>query len=152
MKILILIFFFEMKKSKITRGHNFTLVKKQSRWDVSLHGYLLKAYCLGGDFLLTKTLQLNKSQFNVTASGKCNNKTNLHTDTFNYCQALIHFGWTYRHFNIHFVNSRCAIVTTSERKHNVHSDNKPFAHSTINVVSPCSTCESTTRPYYIHYS
>ena len=29
-------FFFEMKKRKITRGHNFTLVKKQSRWDVSL--------------------------------------------------------------------------------------------------------------------
>ena len=26
--------FFEIKDSKITRGHNFTLVKKQSRWDV----------------------------------------------------------------------------------------------------------------------
>ena len=25
--------FFEIKKSKITRGHNFTLVKKQSRLD-----------------------------------------------------------------------------------------------------------------------
>ena len=34
MKILILIFFFEIKKSKITRGHNFTLVKKQSRLGV----------------------------------------------------------------------------------------------------------------------
>ena len=34
MKILILTFFFEMKESKITRGHNFTLVKKQSRLDV----------------------------------------------------------------------------------------------------------------------
>ena len=34
MKILILIFFFEIKESKITRGHNFMLVKKQSRWDV----------------------------------------------------------------------------------------------------------------------
>ena len=33
MKILILIFFFEIKESKITRGHNFT-VKKQSRLDV----------------------------------------------------------------------------------------------------------------------
>ena len=31
MKILILIFFFEIKESKITRGHNYTLVKKQSR-------------------------------------------------------------------------------------------------------------------------
>ena len=31
MKILILTFFFEIKESKITRGHNFTLVKKQSR-------------------------------------------------------------------------------------------------------------------------
>ena len=29
MKIFILIFFFEIKKSKITRGHNFTQVKKQ---------------------------------------------------------------------------------------------------------------------------
>ena len=34
MKILILIFFFEINESKITRGHNFTLVKKQSRLDV----------------------------------------------------------------------------------------------------------------------
>ena len=34
MKILILIFFLEIKQSKITRGHNFTLVMKQSRLDV----------------------------------------------------------------------------------------------------------------------
>ena len=34
MKILILIFFFEINESKITRGHNFTLVKKHSRLDV----------------------------------------------------------------------------------------------------------------------
>ena len=34
MKILILIFFFEIKESKISRGHNYTLVKKQSRLDV----------------------------------------------------------------------------------------------------------------------
>ena len=34
MKILILIFFLENKDSKITRGHNFTLVKEQSRLDV----------------------------------------------------------------------------------------------------------------------
>ena len=34
MKILILIFFLEIMQSKITRGHNFTLVKKQSRLDV----------------------------------------------------------------------------------------------------------------------
>ena len=33
MKILILNFFFEIKESKITRGHNYTLVKKQSRFD-----------------------------------------------------------------------------------------------------------------------
>ena len=26
--------FFEIKESKITRGHNFTLMKKQSRFDV----------------------------------------------------------------------------------------------------------------------
>ena len=34
MEILILIFFLEIKESKRTRGHNFTLVKKQSRLDV----------------------------------------------------------------------------------------------------------------------
>ena len=35
MKILILIIIvFEIKESKITRGHNFTLVKKQIRLDV----------------------------------------------------------------------------------------------------------------------
>ena len=34
MKILIVMFCFEIKESKITRGHNFTLVKKQSRLDV----------------------------------------------------------------------------------------------------------------------
>ena len=31
LKILTLIFFFKIRESKITRGHNFTLVKKQSR-------------------------------------------------------------------------------------------------------------------------
>ena len=36
MKILILMFFAKLKKGKITRGHNFTLVKKQSRLDVTL--------------------------------------------------------------------------------------------------------------------
>ena len=34
MKILIVIFFFEIKEGQITRGHNFALVKKQSRLDV----------------------------------------------------------------------------------------------------------------------
>ena len=34
LKILIVIFFLEIKESKITRGHNFTLVKKQSRLDL----------------------------------------------------------------------------------------------------------------------
>ena len=34
MKILVLILFLEIKESKITGGHNFTLVKKQSRLDV----------------------------------------------------------------------------------------------------------------------
>ena len=29
--------FFEIKESKITRGHNYTLVKKQSRLDVSIY-------------------------------------------------------------------------------------------------------------------
>ena len=34
MNILNLIFFLEITESKITRGHNYTLVKKQSSWDV----------------------------------------------------------------------------------------------------------------------
>ena len=34
MKILILIFFFEIEESKTIRVHNLTLVKKQSRLDV----------------------------------------------------------------------------------------------------------------------
>ena len=39
MKILILIFFLEMKESKITRGHNYTLVKKQIRLDVRKYSF-----------------------------------------------------------------------------------------------------------------
>ena len=39
MKILILIFFLEIKESKITRGHNYTLVKKQSRLDVRKYSF-----------------------------------------------------------------------------------------------------------------
>ena len=31
--------FFEIKKSKITRGHNFTLVKKHSRLDVRKYSF-----------------------------------------------------------------------------------------------------------------
>ena len=39
MKILIIIFFSEFKESKITRGHNYTLVKKQSRLDVRKYSF-----------------------------------------------------------------------------------------------------------------
>ena len=40
MKILILIFFsLEIKESKITRGHNYTLVKKLSRLDVREYSF-----------------------------------------------------------------------------------------------------------------
>ena len=31
--------FFEIKESKITRGHNYTLVKKQSRFDVRKYSF-----------------------------------------------------------------------------------------------------------------
>ena len=41
MNILILKFFFEIKESKITRWHNFTLVKKQRRWDVRKFSFSL---------------------------------------------------------------------------------------------------------------
>ena len=56
MKILILIFFFEIKESKITRGHSFTLVKKQNRLDVRKFSFSqrsinvwnkLSTYCVG---------------------------------------------------------------------------------------------------------
>ena len=39
MKILILIFFFKIKESKITRWHNYTLVKKQRRLDVRTYTF-----------------------------------------------------------------------------------------------------------------
>ena len=39
MKILILIFVFEIKESQITRGHNYELVKKQSRLDVRKYSF-----------------------------------------------------------------------------------------------------------------
>ena len=35
-------FFFEIKESKITRGHNYTLVKKQSRLDVRKYAFTKK--------------------------------------------------------------------------------------------------------------
>ena len=38
-KILIIIFVFEIKESKITRGHNYTLVKNQSRLDVRKYSF-----------------------------------------------------------------------------------------------------------------
>ena len=43
MEILILIFVFEIKESKKTRGHNFTLVKKQSRLDVKKFSFSQRA-------------------------------------------------------------------------------------------------------------
>ena len=41
MKILIIIIFFEIKESKVTiyRGHNYPLVKKQSRLDVRKYSF-----------------------------------------------------------------------------------------------------------------
>ena len=39
MKMLIIIFFFEIKESKINRGHNYTLVKKHSRLDVRMYSF-----------------------------------------------------------------------------------------------------------------
>ena len=48
MKILILIFFFEIKESKITRGHNYTLVKKQSRLDVRKYSFSLVLFSTYG--------------------------------------------------------------------------------------------------------
>ena len=39
MKLLIIIFFFEIKESKITRGHDYTLVKKRGRLDVRKYSF-----------------------------------------------------------------------------------------------------------------
>ena len=45
--------FFEIKiKSKITRGHNFTLVKKQSRLDVRKHSFSLGPSMYGINYQL----------------------------------------------------------------------------------------------------
>ena len=43
--------FFQIKESKITRGHNFTLVKKQSRLDVEGF-YNFSKVCCPTDFAL----------------------------------------------------------------------------------------------------
>ena len=43
MKILILIFVFEIKESKITREHIFIMVKKQSRLDVRKFSFSQRA-------------------------------------------------------------------------------------------------------------
>ena len=39
MEILILIFFFKIKESKITRWHNYTVAKKQSILDVRKYSF-----------------------------------------------------------------------------------------------------------------
>ena len=39
MKILNLIFFLDIKERKITRGHNYTLVKEHSRLDVRKYSF-----------------------------------------------------------------------------------------------------------------
>ena len=39
--------FFEIKESKITRGHNFTLVKKQSRLDVRKFSFSQRSINVG---------------------------------------------------------------------------------------------------------
>ena len=42
MQILIQIFFLEIKESKVTGGHNYTLVTKQSRLDVRKYSFSLR--------------------------------------------------------------------------------------------------------------
>ena len=44
--------FFEIKKSKITRGHNFTLVKKQSRLDVRKYSFSQRTSMYGINYQL----------------------------------------------------------------------------------------------------
>ena len=53
MRILILIFFFEIKESKITRGHNFTLVKKQSRMGLRKYSFSQRTINVWTNYQLT---------------------------------------------------------------------------------------------------
>ena len=53
MKILILIFFFEITESKVTRGHNHTLVKKQSRLDVRKYSFFQRTINVWNIILLS---------------------------------------------------------------------------------------------------
>ena len=72
MKILILTFFFEIKESKITRGHNFTLVRKQSRLDVRKFSFsqrTINVWNMGGT-ILSKTVQENDLGVSMNANMK----------------------------------------------------------------------------------
>ena len=46
--------FFEIKESKITRGHNFTLVKKQSRLDVRKFSFSQRTINVHGIKVVTR--------------------------------------------------------------------------------------------------
>ena len=45
--------FFEIKESKITRGHNYTLVKKQSRLDVRKYSFSQRTINVWNTYQLT---------------------------------------------------------------------------------------------------
>ena len=52
------IFFFEIKESKITRGHNYTLAKKQSRLDVRKYSFSQRTIHVWNDVSLRLALSI----------------------------------------------------------------------------------------------
>ena len=57
-----LIFFFEIKESKITRGHNYTLVKKQSRWDVRKFSFSQRTINVSTDCVHASSVNMFKNK------------------------------------------------------------------------------------------
>ena len=87
MKILILIFFFlEIKESKITRGHNYTLVKKQSRLDVRKYSFSQRTINvwnnLSTDCVHASSVNMFKNKID-SAQVKTKNRSLLRNSVFN---------------------------------------------------------------------
>ena len=76
--------FFEIKKSKITRGHNFTLVKKQSRLDVRKYSFSQRTInvwnTLSTDCVHATSVNVFKNRIDkyLVKAGYTSNKGKLH--------------------------------------------------------------------------
>ena len=82
MKILILTLFFEIKESKITRGYNFTLVKKQSRLDVRKFSFSQRTINvwnkLSEECVHASSVNMFKNRIDKYKAGYTYNKGKLH--------------------------------------------------------------------------